>query len=143
MIHYFKNLLELSYNITNKKEQQECIGNYLIALNRIPGNRGELGSFNLPMIKAYTLRVYTESEVISSFPNMGEKKTFSSLAKIGPPGPNVKAEMNTNYANWRLLEKKICGHIKSEDPDAGDLSQMTVDDIGECAIFDAESDEQR
>ena len=51
--------------------------------------------------------------------------------------------MNTNYANWRLLEKKICAHIKSENPEAGDLCQMTIDDIAECAIFDAESDEQR
>jgi len=69
VIHCFKNLLELSYNMTNKTEQQNCLAGYLVALNRIPNNRGELGSFNLPVIKAYTMRVYTESEVISSFPS--------------------------------------------------------------------------
>ena len=56
---------------------------------------------------------------------------------------NAKAEMNTDYCSWRLLEKKITDYIRAVEPDSGEFGQISVDDIGECAIYDAENDQQR
>jgi len=50
---------------------------------------------------------------------------------------NAKAEMNTNFASWKLMQKKLTDWIRKHSDITNELGQISVDEIAECAIYDA------
>lgn len=46
--------------------------------------------------------------------------------------------MNTNHATWILLEKKLTSYIRSKHGIKNELAQISVDELAECAIHDAD-----
>lgn len=51
--------------------------------------------------------------------------------------------MNTNRATWVLLEKKLTTWIKKSDQITTELAQISVDEMAECSIYDAQSMRER
>jgi hypothetical protein len=51
--------------------------------------------------------------------------------------------MNTNRATWVLLEKKLTTWIKKSDQITNELAQISVDEMAECSIYDAQSMRER
>ncbi len=49
---------------------------------------------------------------------------------------NHKAEMNSNSATWKLLQKKLTTFIKKQGI-TNELGQVSIDEAAECAIYDS------
>jgi hypothetical protein len=45
--------------------------------------------------------------------------------------------MNTNFASWKLLEKKLTDWIKNHEGITNELSKISIDEESECVIYDA------
>lgn len=100
-----------------------------------------MGQFNIPKIQAHTLEVFTDSELLASSTGHRtiKENNFRSLMLSGTEAlpPNTKAEMNTNYASWRLLEKKLTTWMRKHQAVTSNLAQISLDEMSECAIYDA------
>lgn len=51
--------------------------------------------------------------------------------------------MNTNFASWKLLSKKVTDYVRKQSKITSDLAQSSLDDQTECTVWDALTPQDR
>lgn len=103
----------------------------------------------MPKILPHSIEVFLESESLASSNGNSTTKenTFRSQLMNGRPPeplpPNTKAEMNSNNATWKLLQKKVTDWMRKHQDIKTELGVVSIDESAECTIHDALTHEDR
>lgn len=146
--HYFRNLLKLSYQLTDLQQQRQCINTSLVAFNKFQDAQGNIGQIDIPKVLPHSIQVFTDSERIfsSSGATLESTQVFysDSMQKFSlTDAVNQKPEFDTNFASWRLLQKHVTDWMRKELKIASEFSSVSVEELSECRIFDSTSVKER
>jgi len=114
-------------------------------------NMLDVGELMIPTLLTEQLEVYVDSEKLHS--NL-KPTLLSGLFENLPPydDPNAEQQMmsmatdlNVNECQWKHLGKSITDYIKTEelDKDSKPLSELSIDEITEFAVYDSQSRQTR
>lgn len=102
---------------------------------------GQLREFNIPLIKAHSLRVFTDSEILTSSDGTQTKEKGNFVSRRKPDydilSIDRKPEMNSNHCSWNILQKALNSYMIKEHQIKTPLSKTSPDDMHETDIFDA------
>jgi hypothetical protein len=143
---YFKDLLRLSHQFVDVNRQKECLKQCVDTFTQMnKGSEGKLNEFNIPLIKAHSIRVFTDSEELTSSNGSKSERSFMSrMARdLNILSIDRKPEMNSNHATWSLMQKALNSYMLKEHQIKTPLSKTSPDELHETDIYDAYTADER